>query len=140
MNFRVLHYPVLDSTNTLAIKLSNDGAEEGTVVVTDHQTSGRGQFDRKWVSAKGKDLLFSVLLRPKLSASAAPILTHVAASSVAGVLESKYQIPAKLKKPNDVMVNGRKICGILTESSGKKGRLDHVVVGIGLKKSQRQLI
>ena len=132
MAFRILYYDTLDSTNNLALAFAKEGAEEGTVIVADYQTKGRGRFNRKWISPRGKGLLFSMILRPPLSASSVPILTHLAAKSVAEVLEEDFNLPAKLKKPNDVLVNGRKIAGILTESSTVKSQIEHVVLGIGL--------
>src|SRR3989338_3252756 len=135
MPFRILYYETLDSTNNLAMTFAKEGAEEGTVVVAEYQTKGRGRFNRKWVSPRGKGLLFSVILRPSFPASSASILTHLAAQSVAEVLKMDFNLPAKLKKPNDVLVNGKKIAGILTESSTIRRRIEYVVVGIGLNVS-----
>lgn len=132
MNFRILHYDTLDSTNNLAIAFARDGAVEGAVIVSEYQTKGRGRFNRSWQSARGKDLLFSFILRPKLKASGTPILTHLAAQAVSEMLVSRFELAAKLKKPNDVLIRDKKICGILTESSGVKQKMDYVVVGIGL--------
>lgn len=135
MAFRIVYYETLDSTNNLALTFAKEGAREGTVIVAEYQTKGRGRFNRKWVSPRGKGLLFSVILRPSLSASSASILTHLAAQSVAEVLETDFNLPAKLKKPNDVLVNGKKIAGILAESSTIQKRIEYVVVGIGLNVS-----
>lgn len=132
MNFRILHYDTLDSTNDLAISFAKEGAEEGTVVSAEFQKKGRGRFKRTWLSPRGKGLLFSIILRPKLKTSEAPILTHLAAQAVLETLIAHFNLPAKLKKPNDVLVGRKKICGILTESSTVKQKLDYVVVGIGL--------
>jgi BirA family transcriptional regulator, biotin operon repressor / biotin---[acetyl-CoA-carboxylase] ligase len=132
MAFRILYYETLDSTNNLALQFAKEGAVEATVIVAEHQSKGRGRFERKWTSPRGKGLLFSIILRPQVSASSASILTHLAAQSVADVLHADFDLPAKLKKPNDVLVGGKKIAGILTESSTLKGQIEHVVVGIGL--------
>lgn len=132
MRFRILHYETLDSTNNLALHLAREGAHEGTVVAADFQTKGRGRFKRRWISPKGKGLLFSIILRPQLKTSAASILTHLTARSVAEVLKTSFELPVKLKRPNDVLVNGKKIAGILTESSGNHHQLEYVVAGIGL--------
>lgn len=132
MNFRILHYRTLDSTNNLALRLAREGAAEGVVVVSDFQTRGRGRFKRRWFSPRGKGLLFSIILRPRLKTSSASILTHVAAQAVRDTLNHRFDLPGKLKRPNDVLVNGKKIAGILTESSGNHRGLDYVVVGIGL--------
>ena len=142
MTFRILHYKTLDSTNNLAIQFARAGAAEGTVVSSEFQTKGRGRLDRSWISPRGKGLLFSVILRPKFKAQAAPILTQLTAEAVRDALVSNFKILAKLKKPNDVLVDGKKICGILTESSATKQKLDYVVVGIGLNvnSAQKELI
>lgn len=132
MNFRILRYDTLDSTNNLALQLARDGAAEGTVVTCEFQTKGRGRFKRRWYSPKGKGLLFSIVLRPQLNAQAASILTHLAAQSVAEVLKERFGLAARLKRPNDILVNGKKIAGILSESSSYHTRLDYMVVGIGL--------
>ena len=132
MNWRILHYEKLDSTNNLALSFAKEGAEEGTVVVAEFQTKGRGRFERTWISSRGRGLLFSILLRPNMEINAAPILTQVAAQTVVEVLAGKFKLSAKIKRPNDVLVSGKKIAGILTEASGTGNKLEYVVVGIGL--------
>ena len=132
MRFRILHYDTLDSTNHLARSFAEEGAGEGTVITAEYQTRGRGRFKKRWVSPRGSGLLFSIILRPKLKTSSASILTHVAAKSVAEALQECFKISPKLKKPNDVLVHGKKIAGILTESSGAGQKLEYVIVGIGL--------
>ena len=132
MKFKILHYRSVDSTNNFARALAEEEAKEGTVVVSEYQTHGRGRFERRWVSPRGKNLLCSIILRPKLSASSVSIITHVAARSVQDLLIEKFKLAAKLKRPNDVLVGGKKIAGILTESSARGSRVDYVIVGIGL--------
>lgn len=135
MHFRILHYNTLDSTNNLAIHLAREGAREGTIVVSEYQTHGRGRFQKRWRSPRGKGLLFSIILRPEFKSSSAAILTHLAAQSVVDVLRQEFNLPAQLKKPNDVLVRGKKIAGILTESSAYHQSLEYVVVGMGLNVS-----
>ena len=132
MNFRILHYETVHSTNNLARELAGEGAGEGTVVCADYQTRGRGRFKRRWVSTRGRNLLFSIILRPHFPASSASIVTHVAAKAVQEVLKEKFGLDARLKRPNDVLIGKKKIAGILTESCGAGSRLDYMVVGIGL--------
>ena len=132
MNFRILHYDTVDSTNDLALEFAREGAAEGTVVAADYQTHGRGRFKRRWVSPRGAGLLFSIVLRPTLKTSAAPILTHWAAQSIREILQEKFALPATLKRPNDVLVGGKKIAGILTEARGQGSRVEYVVLGVGL--------
>lgn len=138
MNLRILHYDRLSSTNDLALELASKKAAEGTVIVADYQTRGRGRFKRKWVSRPGKNLLFSILLKPRFSAQTAPILTHFAARSVASVLQKQFSLAPKLKKPNDVLVGGKKISGVLTEAASLNDRMEYVVVGIGLNVNSRK--
>lgn len=106
--------------------------------MAEYQKKGRGRFERTWLSARGKGLLFSLILKPKLKTSEAPILTHWAAEAVQQSLISNFGLKAKLKKPNDVLIDGKKICGILTESSATKQKLDYVVLGIGVNVNSTQ--
>ena len=138
MRYRIRHFATLRSTNDLALELARGGKPEGLVITADYQTHGRGRGKRKWISPRGKNLLFSVLVRPPVKAHQAPFLTHLAALTVKEILTDQYpQLRVKLKKPNDVMANGKKICGILVESSTKNGCLDYAVVGFGLNVNGR---
>jgi BirA family biotin operon repressor/biotin-[acetyl-CoA-carboxylase] ligase len=120
----------LESTSQTLLGLANDDELEGTVVVAEEQKAGRGRLGRGWSSPKG-GLWFSILLRPSIPPSEAPKLTLMAAVAVARGLENRFAIKARLKWPNDVLVQGKKLCGILAEARcGEK--LDFVVVGIGI--------
>lgn len=133
MKFRIQHYRQLSSTNTLALQYAARGAAEGLVIVADYQTSGRGQFERRWISPPAKNLLFSVLLRPPVSPHKAPWLTQIACRSIADVLRKRFKVNPTYKRPNDILVRGKKICGILVEaSSSSRSKLENAVVGIGL--------
>jgi len=138
MQFNIQHFEEIPSTNTLALELASKQAEEGLVIVADYQTEGRGKPGRKWVSPRGKNLLFSLLLRPAVPPSRAPILTQITCRSVAKVLTEQYGISSTFKRPNDILVGGKKICGILVEArSSASGTLDCVVIGIGLNVNAR---
>ena len=142
MQFTIQHYPELPSTNDLAKEEARKGAAEGLVIVADHQTAGRGKLERKWISLPGKNLLFSLLIRPSLNASEAPLLTQIACRSVAQVLKKNLEIESTFKQPNDILVAGKKICGILVEASTRANGtipagdspsfIDWAVIGIGL--------
>ncbi|MBI4000082.1 MAG: biotin--[acetyl-CoA-carboxylase] ligase [Candidatus Omnitrophica bacterium] len=132
MDFRILHYATLDSTNHLALEFARQGAQEGTVVLAEYQTKGRGRFKRRWVSPRGSGLLFSIILRPTIKTSSTSLLTHIAAQAVAEALTKSFGLPAKLKRPNDVLIAGKKIAGILSESSSYGQRLEYVIIGIGV--------
>ncbi len=132
MKFNIQHFAEIASTNSYVMEQARLGANEGLVIVADYQTEGRGKPGRKWISSRGKNLLFSVLLRPPLAAHEAPLLTQTVCRSVAAVLKNHGISPA-FKRPNDLMVDGKKICGVLVEaSSSASGVLESVVAGIGL--------
>ncbi len=119
------------STNTAAMELAAQGAEEGTVVVAETQTGGKGRLGRNWLSPRG-NLHASVILRPAVPPHHAPLVTLVGAVAVATALRRTPGIPAGIKWPNDILINGKKISGLLTEMSAEADRIRHVVLGIGI--------
>lgn len=127
---------VTGSTNSDAAELGRGGAPEGSVVVADAQTAGRGRLGRSWVSEPGLNLYLSVLLRPEILPSEAPQLSLVAGVAVAAALESVGVRP-QIKWPNDVLLGGRKVCGILTEIEAEADRVSFVVVGLGVNLNSR---
>lgn len=132
IHFQIRHIPEVSSTNTLAMEEARKNAPEGLVIVADHQTAGRGKPGNSWISPRGKNLLFSVLLRPPLKSAQAPLLTHIACRAVAKVLKEKYDIASEFKRPNDVMAGSKKICGTLVEALSSPSTVQAVVIGIGL--------
>jgi BirA family biotin operon repressor/biotin-[acetyl-CoA-carboxylase] ligase len=116
------------STNDVALELAGDGAPDWTVVAAGHQTSGRGRLGRSWVSAPGKALLFSVLLRPDLPPERSPLISLLAAERLAVACGPSV----RTKWPNDLLIGGRKVAGILPEARLDGERVDHVVLGIGV--------
>ncbi len=126
----------IDSTNACAKTLAETGTSEGTVVVADHQTAGRGRLGRTWVSEKGCNLLFSIVLRPSLPKDASGLLTFFSAVFIARALEKMTGHPVECKWPNDILINGKKCCGILLENSFSQEKLDFSVVGIGINVNQ----
>lgn len=127
----------IDSTNTCARTLAETGTEEGTVVVTDFQTQGKGRMGRRWQAAPGTSLLFSTVLRPPLTHEVAGLLTFFSAVSVARAIEHETNLAVECKWPNDLLVQGRKVCGILLENSFEKESLAYSVAGVGLNVLQR---
>ena len=119
------------STNDFAKDLAGYGAVEGMVVVAEAQTAGRGRLGREWVSPKG-GLWFSVILRPELKPAEAVRLVFVASLAVAEVLREMYGLRVETKWPNDVLVNGQKVCGILAEMNTTGEKVNFVVLGIGV--------
>jgi len=121
----------VDSTNEWAKELAMYEAREGTVVIAEIQRKGRGRLGREWISPTG-GLWFSLILRPNLRPAEAVKLTFVAGLAVAKVLREMFHLKAETKWPNDVLVNGRKICGILTEMNTTGETVNFVVVGVGI--------
>ena len=127
---KIEHFAVVDSTNDIAKKLAKDGASEGTVVTADMQERGRGRFGRNWSSPSG-GIWLSVILRPDTGSERAPLslLPLVAGSAVANALNGLYGINAHVRWPNDVLIDEKKVSGILTEIDTDE---NFVVVGIGI--------
>jgi len=121
----------IDSTNEWAKELATYKAQEGTVVIAETQTGGRGRLDREWISPAG-GLWFSIVLSPKLRPTEAVKLTFVAGLAVAEVLSQMFDLEVETKWPNDVLVKGRKVCGILTEMNTTGDNVNFVVVGVGV--------
>lgn len=133
---RLVCAPVTGSTNDDAAALARRGEPEGTVVVADAQTAGRGRLGRGWVSVRGLNLYMSVLLRPAVPPGAAPQLSLVAGVAVARAIEAEG-VETRIKWPNDVLLGGRKVCGILTELEAEADRVEFVIVGIGVNLNSR---
>jgi BirA family biotin operon repressor/biotin-[acetyl-CoA-carboxylase] ligase len=135
-------FEAVDSTNARAADWARQGGAEGSVVVTDYQTAGRGRHGRRWTAPKGQNLLFSVVLRPALPADRLGLVTVAAGVAVAEAVEA-FVSPhrAAIKWPNDVLLEGRKTCGMLLESSvapddGGGASAPVVVLGVGLNVNQ----
>lgn len=132
------YFPEVDSTNLMAKKLGEEGVPSGTLVAADRQTAGRGRRGRAWESPAEANIYMSLLLRPEILPDLAPMLTLVmaqsAAEAVSGITESFVQI----KWPNDIVMNGKKICGILTEMSTEIDWINYVVIGVGMNVNQEE--
>jgi BirA family biotin operon repressor/biotin-[acetyl-CoA-carboxylase] ligase len=121
-----------DSTNLRAKDLAVGGAPEGTAVIAGSQTAGRGRKGRSWFSPAGGGIYLSLILRPTMPPSEAPVITLMTGVAAAESLFSVTKLDARIKWPNDLLVSGKKIAGILTEISTEMDRIDHVVVGVGV--------
>jgi BirA family biotin operon repressor/biotin-[acetyl-CoA-carboxylase] ligase len=127
------HYFVeIDSTNTRARQLAENGAREGEIVVAEQQTRGRGRLGRNWISPPFVNLYLSIVLRPELQPVHAPQITLMAAVALADTVARFSIEPPAIKWPNDILVQGRKLAGILTESSVTAERINYVILGIGV--------
>ena len=127
----------IDSTNSRATALARDGAAEGTLVLSEMQTAGRGRLGRRWFAPPGTALLMSLILRPSLRPQQAQRATMLCSLAVVEAISRVTGLVAQLKWPNDIVVNGAKLGGILTELGVSQKRLDHVIVGIGLNVNVR---
>jgi BirA family biotin operon repressor/biotin-[acetyl-CoA-carboxylase] ligase len=124
------------STNDVIEKLARDGVPEGAVVFAESQTKGRGRLGRKWVSPERKGLWFSILLRPDLRPQETTQLTVASATALRRAIQSETGLKPEIKWPNDILVGGRKVAGILTELSAELDRVRHVILGIGMDVNQ----
>lgn len=125
------HFQSVPSTNNVAKELAEDGAAEGTVIIAEEQTQGRGRMDRTWHSPAG-GIWMSVILRPDLPPYRVQDITLVAAVAVVNAIKVSTGLDPMIKWPNDIYMGGRKVCGILTEMKGEADKVHYVVVGIGL--------
>jgi BirA family transcriptional regulator, biotin operon repressor / biotin---[acetyl-CoA-carboxylase] ligase len=135
---RVFHFFKTDSTNRVAMELGYADEPEGTVVLAEEQTAGRGRAGRSWHSERGTGLYATVLLRPKMSPVQAPLLTMLAGLSAHSAAQAQAGLAAELKWPNDLLVNGRKLGGILTEMHAEPNAVRFVIVGIGINVNQEK--
>lgn len=126
-------YEVIDSTNTQAMRLAESGASHGTLVAAERQDGGKGRRGRSWENPAGIAVAMSILLRPsELEPANAPMLTLVSAMAVARAIEELAEINTQIKWPNDIVIDGKKVCGILTEMEMHTDYISHIVVGIGI--------
>lgn len=128
----VLYFDTIDSTNTKAQELAEKGYPSGTLVVADQQVSGKGRRGRGWVSPSGTGIFMTLMIKPDIKPNNASMLTLVAALAVAKAIKDVTGEDAKIKWPNDIVINGKKICGILTEMSAQFDYINHIVIGIGI--------
>ncbi|HXG67053.1 MAG TPA: biotin--[acetyl-CoA-carboxylase] ligase [Blastocatellia bacterium] len=134
----ILRYESLPSTNDLAKEMAAAGAGEGVAIVAAAQTAGRGRQGRSWASPPGAGLYLSIILKPRIKPADSPVLTLAAAVAVAETFALDFGLRADIKWPNDLLVGGRKICGILVESAIEGSHLQYAVMGIGVNLGQRE--
>ncbi|MBI5474576.1 MAG: biotin--[acetyl-CoA-carboxylase] ligase [Ignavibacteriae bacterium] len=135
---KIYTFQTIDSTNNCIKALANVGAAEGVVVLAEQQTAGRGRLGRTWLSQPEENLTFSVLLRPEVSTESINLLPLYVAVAVSQAIENSTGLRAECKWPNDLLIDKKKVAGILIESSMRQNRLEYVVVGLGLNVNQMQ--
>lgn len=128
----IAYFDEIDSTNIKAKELAEQGYPNGTLVVADQQVSGRGRRGRSWESPSGTGIFMTLMLKPEINPNNASMLTLVAALAVAKAIKDVTGLDAQIKWPNDIVINGKKICGILTEMSAQFDYINHIVIGIGI--------
>jgi len=131
------YFSEIDSTNSYARQLAENGGREGELVIAESQTQGRGRLGRRWQSPPFANLYFSVILRPRLPPALAPQITLMAAVALAETVATFISQSATIKWPNDILVGGKKLAGILTEAACDSERVDYVILGIGVNLNYR---
>lgn len=136
---KTIHYlESTDSTQKVAHRLAQEGCPDGTLVIAEEQTNGRGRLARNWHSPKFTGIWMSLVLRPKLPPARAPQFTLIAAVAVAQAIEDVCEISPDIKWPNDLLLNGKKITGILTELQADSDKINAIIMGIGMNVNQKE--
>jgi len=136
---RIYHFFKIDSTNAVAMRLGESGDPHGTIVLAEEQTAGRGRAGRSWTSEKSAGIYCSILLRPPIPPAHAPLLTLVAGLAARDAVAEELDVLPDIRWPNDLLVGGRKLCGILTEMHAEPDRIHYAVVGIGMNVNQSKM-
>ncbi|KHE72385.1 biotin--[acetyl-CoA-carboxylase] ligase [Halobacillus sp. BBL2006] len=132
----IYHYDQVESTQEIVHQMAKQGKPHGTVVIADEQVKGKGRMARNWNSPKGKGIWMSILLRPNLPPFQAPQLTLLAATVLAKMMDAHKNICPQIKWPNDLLVNHKKVSGILTEMQAEQDQIQYVVLGLGINVNQ----
>jgi BirA family biotin operon repressor/biotin-[acetyl-CoA-carboxylase] ligase len=135
---RIYHFFKIDSTNRVALELGHAGEPEGAVVLAEEQTAGRGRAGHSWHSERATGIYATLILRPKLAPVQAPLLTMMAGLSAHAAVQAQTGLTVDLKWPNDLLINGKKVGGILTEMHAEPSQIRFVIVGIGLNVNQEK--
>jgi BirA family transcriptional regulator, biotin operon repressor / biotin---[acetyl-CoA-carboxylase] ligase len=134
---RNIHYEeTVESTQRIAHRFASEDVPEGTVIVAEEQLSGRGRMDRKWHSPKYTGIWMSLVIRPNIPLSNAPQLTLLTAVAIVQAIEETTDLLPEIKWPNDILINGKKVTGILTELQAEADRIHSIIIGIGLNVNQ----
>jgi BirA family transcriptional regulator, biotin operon repressor / biotin---[acetyl-CoA-carboxylase] ligase len=136
---RIFHFFKVDSTNSVAMQLGESGEPHGAVVLAEEQTAGRGRAGRTWASEKSAGIYCSILLRPPIPPAHAPLLTLVAGLAARDAAAEDLDALPDIRWPNDLLVDGRKFCGILTEMHAEPDRIHYAVIGIGINVNQSKM-
>ncbi|WP_139489134.1 biotin--[acetyl-CoA-carboxylase] ligase [Brevibacillus dissolubilis] len=132
MGQHIIAHDTVQSTQILAHQEAGNGAPEGTIVIAEMQTGGKGRLGRVWHSPKGTGIWMSLIIRPVIPLAKAPQMTLLTAVAMARTIREQLDVDVKIKWPNDIFVNGKKVCGILTELNAESDRVNYLVIGIGI--------
>jgi BirA family transcriptional regulator, biotin operon repressor / biotin---[acetyl-CoA-carboxylase] ligase len=135
---KIHHFFKVDSTNRVAMDLGQAGEPEGAVVLAEEQTAGRGRAGRAWHSERATGIYATLLLRPHLAPVQAPLLTMMAGVSAHSAIQAQTELNVELKWPNDLLIGGKKVGGILTEMHAEPGHIRFVIVGVGINVNQER--
>ena len=128
---RVYYFEELDSTQNFAQQIAADKKENGTIVIAEKQTSGRGRLDRKWTSPKG-GIWFSLIIHPKFDVSSSTLIPILSAVALSKSIKKILGVETEVKWPNDIILNGKKVAGILVDASVQANNIDYLILGIGI--------
>ncbi len=134
----IRYYDTVTSTNTVGYDLAKKGAKEGTIIIAEKQTKGKGRLSREWVSPKGKGAYLSIILKPEITPFEAPLITLMSAVSVAQAIRKYALAQAFIKWPNDIIINDKKTAGILTEMEAESDSVKFLIVGIGVNLTAKE--
>jgi BirA family biotin operon repressor/biotin-[acetyl-CoA-carboxylase] ligase len=137
---KIYTFETIDSTNNCAKAIAGCWGEEGTVVIAEQQTAGKGRLGRVWEASPNENLMFSIVLRPKVTPGGLNLLPLYAAVAIAEAVERTTGLKVECKWPNDLLVGKRKIAGILIEGSVKQNTVEYVVIGIGINVNQKRFV
>ncbi|NBI30504.1 biotin--[acetyl-CoA-carboxylase] ligase [Chengkuizengella marina] len=132
MGLKIKYLQEVDSTQTMAAEMVKKGEEEGTVIIAEQQTDGRGRLGRKWFSPPGTGIWMSMILKPQIPLQFIHQLTLLISVAICRVIKRMLDVDVGIKWPNDLYINGKKVCGILLESSAEDERVKHVIAGVGI--------
>ena len=128
---RVYYFEEIDSTQNFAQNIAADKKENGTIIIAEKQTSGRGRLDRKWTSPKG-GIWFSLIIHPKFDVSSSTLIPILSAVALSKSIKSVLDIETEVKWPNDITMNGKKVAGVLVDASFQTNSIDYLILGIGI--------
>ncbi|SET81103.1 BirA family transcriptional regulator, biotin operon repressor / biotin-[acetyl-CoA-carboxylase] ligase [Natronincola peptidivorans] len=128
---RIIYFDTIDSTNNYSKRIAKD-TPHGTIIISEEQSGGRGRLGRNWISPKGEGIWMSILLKPEIPPTEGMKMTQIAAAAACQAIRDVTALEAYIKWPNDIVVHGKKVCGILTEMAGELNQIDYLIVGIGI--------